>query len=282
MDEEPPSQPPPGKPSQVPSWIMLGFVLGALFVLALPRRPSIGPEIRPSAEATPQAPARPADRPQITTIEAVFAAWEKYAVWSDDTTEVALWSASTRSFSECYEVLRNGDARYFRSISRLPRPILERDAPLLAQLHQPGRREALRVRRDAEPMARRERDALEQKQCVQAKVHLDVSGLLKEAIVEFRAMHQKFHLRRLHRPLLSIRARDPKIPKNFEQVSMIFVQQVGGKENGCLRTYSRTKALFQNRGLAPGNRMHRKVNDSWLLSRERKMAHHPQGVRQHV
>jgi len=125
MDEEPPSQPPPGKPSQVPSWIMLGFVLGALFVLALPRRPSIGPEIRPSAEATPQAPARPADRPQITTIEAVFAAWEKYAVWSDDTTEVALWSASTRSFSECYEVLRNGDARYFRSIGRLTRPILE-------------------------------------------------------------------------------------------------------------------------------------------------------------
>lgn len=125
MDEEPPQEPAKGKPSQVPSWVMLGFILGALFVLALPRRPATGTDARPVIEAAPAEPVRPAGAPQLTTIEAVFAAWGKYAVWSDDTTEVALWNPETKSFSEFYEVLRNGDTYYFRSITSLSRPILE-------------------------------------------------------------------------------------------------------------------------------------------------------------
>lgn len=124
MDEESPP-PPPEKPSQVPSWVMLGFILGALFVLALPRRPAMGPDSRLAIETPPPAPARQAEAPQVTTIEAVFASWGKYAVWSDDTTEVALWNPATKSFSEFYEVIRNGDRYYFRSITSLTRPILE-------------------------------------------------------------------------------------------------------------------------------------------------------------
>jgi hypothetical protein len=69
-------------------------------------------------------PARPAPAPRLTTIEAVFAAWDRYAVWSDGTTEVALWSADTKGFSDCYEVTKLGDAYYFRSIPALTRPIL--------------------------------------------------------------------------------------------------------------------------------------------------------------
>ena len=36
MDEEDPKPPSPSQLSKIPSWISLGFVLGALFVWALP------------------------------------------------------------------------------------------------------------------------------------------------------------------------------------------------------------------------------------------------------
>jgi len=123
MDDEAEAAPPPKKPSQVPSWVTLGFVLGALFVLALPRRGE-EPVARPPADAPVQAPPKPPAAPRMTTIEAVFSAWEKYAVWSNDTTEVALWSPEAMSYSECYEVLRTPAGYFFRSIPRLTRPVL--------------------------------------------------------------------------------------------------------------------------------------------------------------
>ena len=123
MEDETPSEPAPRKPSQVPSWVTLGFVLGALFVLALPRR-AAEPVPRPAAAEGAPKSARPPEAPRLTTIEAVFAAWDKYAVWSDGTTEVALWNPDTKSFSDCYEVARVGEAAYFRSITSLTRPIL--------------------------------------------------------------------------------------------------------------------------------------------------------------
>ena len=120
MDEDPPPAA-PGKPSQVPSWVTLGFVLGALFVLALPRKAGEPAQPAPVPQAAPSRPAEPA---RLSTIEAVFAAWDRFAVWSGDTTEVALWSPETKSFSECYEVYRSGDNYYFRSIPSLTRPVL--------------------------------------------------------------------------------------------------------------------------------------------------------------
>jgi hypothetical protein len=121
MDEE---APPPARPTQVPSWLMLGFALGALFILALPKRAPVQPE---SPAAPP--PARPSPPRPVSTIEAVFAAWGKYAVWSDDTTEVALWNADTGAYSDCYEVLRIGEDYYFRTLPRLNRPILDHGVP---------------------------------------------------------------------------------------------------------------------------------------------------------
>ena len=123
MDDDNPSEPVQGKPSQVPSWVTLGFVLGALFVLALPRRAVEAPA-RPAADAAAARPSKAAAAPRVTTIEAVFAAWDKYAIWSGDTTEVALWSADTMSYSECYEVLRASNGCYFRSIPKLTQPVL--------------------------------------------------------------------------------------------------------------------------------------------------------------
>ncbi len=123
MDEENPP-PAPTKPSQIPSWVTLGFVLGALFVVALPRRTAPDPAPPPVAAEPAAKPPGPGEAPRITTIEAVFSAWDRYAVWSSGSTEVALWSAETKKFSECYEVMRVGEAYYFRSIPGLTRPVL--------------------------------------------------------------------------------------------------------------------------------------------------------------
>jgi hypothetical protein len=134
MDDEVPGQPPASKPSWVPSWVMLGFVLGALFVLALPRRaPPPAPEPAPDRE--PAQKAAPLAAPRMLTIEAVFAEWGKYAVWSNDLTQVALWNTDANAFTDCFEVMRFGGNNYFRTIPSLTRPLLKHgimaDSPLL-------------------------------------------------------------------------------------------------------------------------------------------------------
>ncbi len=123
MEEDTPSKPIPEKPSQIPSWVTLGFILGALFVLAMPKRAPVAPPMPSVQEAPPRADVA-AEPPKMTTIEAVFSAWDKYAIWSSDTTEVALWDPAMKSFSDCYEVVRNGSDYYFRSIPALTRPLL--------------------------------------------------------------------------------------------------------------------------------------------------------------
>jgi hypothetical protein len=122
MDEEAPA--PHAKPSQIPSWVTLGFVLGALFVLAWPRRSADVADARPVADAAPPKAPAAAPAPRMATIDAVFQAWGGGAVWSDGTTEVALWSPETKSYSECYEVVKFDGEYYYRPIPALTRPIL--------------------------------------------------------------------------------------------------------------------------------------------------------------
>jgi hypothetical protein len=115
------------KLSTTPSWVMLGFALGALFVYALMRPdPAAKPAPPPVAvrfvEApTPTAPREPAP---LTEIEAVFAMWGEHAVWSEDTTEVVYWNKRERAFTDYFEVRRSGGNYYFRSIPRLTRRIV--------------------------------------------------------------------------------------------------------------------------------------------------------------
>jgi hypothetical protein len=125
MDEPAQIFPPsPSRLSKTPSWVTLGFVLGALFVWALPRAEQSA--MRP---AVPPATRVQLARPQATEIEAVFAQYGQPAVWDNDVTEVALWDVDRRSYSLCYEVLRNGENFYFRSIPRLTRPVLTHGVP---------------------------------------------------------------------------------------------------------------------------------------------------------
>jgi hypothetical protein len=109
------------KPSLAPSWFMLGIVLGALFMWALPRHESSPPVMTESPAVSVREPASP---PRLTVIEDVFAEWSRYAVWENDLTEVALWNSGKKSFSDYYEVLRSGENYYIRTLPRLTRPIL--------------------------------------------------------------------------------------------------------------------------------------------------------------
>lgn len=121
-------RPPRSKMSMTPSWVMLGFALGAGFVLALPsREKKLAPrpmELR--IEPPPRSPVAP---PQLSTVEAVFASWGQYAVWEDETAEVALWNTTKEEFAECYEVRRVGGMLYFRTIPRLTRRVINHGKP---------------------------------------------------------------------------------------------------------------------------------------------------------
>jgi hypothetical protein len=119
------------KMSKTPSWIMLGFLLGAAFVAALPPLRKEPPREAAAFKAVPPPkPREPREPPQLTTIEAVFDVWGKYAVWSDDVTEVALWNVQENAFTNFYEVRRFGDGFYFRTIPRLTRRVIARGKPI--------------------------------------------------------------------------------------------------------------------------------------------------------
>lgn len=122
----------PSKMSKTPSWIMLGFVLGALTVIALPPLRKEKPEPEPAVvqEREPAAPSAPSEPAQLTIVEAVFAAYAKHAVWDDDTTEIALWNSKEQAFSDFFEVRRDGNTYYFRSIPSLTRRVISRGKPM--------------------------------------------------------------------------------------------------------------------------------------------------------
>ena len=126
QDSDPPRPVSASRLSKTPSWITLGFVLGVLFVWALPHDESKG---RSPRGEKPVVSTVQLERPRLTEIEAVFADWERYAVWQDDVTEVAYWDTEKRSYTIFYEVFRRDGNYYFRSIPRLTRPILKRGVP---------------------------------------------------------------------------------------------------------------------------------------------------------
>lgn len=119
---------PPTKPSAAPSWIFLGFVLGALCMLALPSRKRAEPAPEPVPVAKPEPP--PPPRPtRFDEVQTVFSAYSQYAVWQDERTEICMYDPDLKRFAECYEVLRSGDQMYFRSIPSLTRPVLTHGVP---------------------------------------------------------------------------------------------------------------------------------------------------------
>jgi hypothetical protein len=120
------------KLSKTPSWIMVGFIIGAMFAYgvqreAARRNQSIPPPPPPPVpvKVEPQkSVAVIKDHASLTAIENVFKQYEDQAVWRNDITEVALWNAETNKFSELFEVMRSGEYYYYRTIPHLTRPVI--------------------------------------------------------------------------------------------------------------------------------------------------------------
>jgi hypothetical protein len=123
-DDLEPKKPRPlsaAKMSKVPSWISVGFVLGALvgWTLRAPK-PQPPPPVK-IVEVTKLEP-----RPnKLATVEALFEQWKHLAGWRDDTAEFLVWNSDTKKFSEAYEVRRVGEDFYFRSIPQLTRKLVD-------------------------------------------------------------------------------------------------------------------------------------------------------------
>ena len=138
--EDPPSNYPltsaTAKMSKTPSWVMLGFCVGAIFVYAMMRQDQATAPPTVSVHVVgPPRPVEPREAMPLSTIEAVFEVWKEHVVWFDQTAEVALWNSKELAYSEFYEVRRIGDIHYFRSIPKLTRRIVRHgkelpDSPL--------------------------------------------------------------------------------------------------------------------------------------------------------
>ncbi|MDR1009679.1 MAG: hypothetical protein LBM04_00855, partial [Opitutaceae bacterium] len=135
------------KASKIPSWIMVGFILGALTFytvsdyLGRPKQTppaettgagvassTIAPTFAGSPQTAPSAPApepRPAPQPPDTetkfsplldnsmqmtlfAIDAVFRKWAVNAMWEYNTTQVVFWNPRDETYSAPVEVFRVG------------------------------------------------------------------------------------------------------------------------------------------------------------------------------
>lgn len=134
--------------SQAPSWILLGFVVGAVFVFLLRRQYIVEeallapPAVEAPASAASENLASPtaarAGEPTAAAFDAVWRAWGHHAVWVDDTTQVALWNAKSGDYSDAFEVVRRGDEFYFRPLPALTRPMVDRGLGVGAPLQFTG------------------------------------------------------------------------------------------------------------------------------------------------
>ena len=123
------------KLSKTPSWIMVGFIAGALFAYGVQqevtrqaeRKPAPPPAPVPALIEPAHSSATLKDRASLTAIENIFTQYEGQAVWHNDLTEVALWNAESGKYSEFFEIMRSGDYRYFRTLPHLTRAVIRQN-----------------------------------------------------------------------------------------------------------------------------------------------------------
>lgn len=148
------------KASKIPSWIMVGFVLGALSFYTVSDYFGSREKTPPPAPADPESATVPAPSPspqpapapqppdtssknsplidnsrQMTlfAIDAIFRQWEVNAMWEYGTTQVVFWNPADEKYSTAVEVFRlgtedTGYEYYYRRILSLTRPPIRDDS----------------------------------------------------------------------------------------------------------------------------------------------------------
>ena len=116
--------------SKVPSWIMLGAVIGGILTVTVQRRwaGETRPQTPPPATVAVEKPAPPELKSADTHIsllkmEEIFRLHQEHAMFRHGFTEVAFWNEVTNEYSVYVEVLQSGDEFYFRNIPFLTRPL---------------------------------------------------------------------------------------------------------------------------------------------------------------
>jgi hypothetical protein len=115
------------RPSTTPSWVMLGFACGILFMWLL--RATVEETDPPIVDPVEVPPARVATPPKPMEIEAVFAQYSELAHWANDLTEVVLWNRGAQEVIDRFEIRRVGETLYFRTIPQLTRRPLNHGVP---------------------------------------------------------------------------------------------------------------------------------------------------------
>ena len=137
MSEDTPQE--NNKPSQIPSWVMVGFVLGVLTMWGFQSSEDSEPAAaEATANATPETstsgaptenPLMQDGKPSIEMVQRLFSGLREWAFWTDDRTEIAVWNATTSGFTDHFEIIRGDDRDYFRAIPRFSRLPLEGYGP---------------------------------------------------------------------------------------------------------------------------------------------------------
>lgn len=118
------------KLSQVPSWIMLGFVVGVLTMWLFrsapePHQPPVEqpePEIAETTAAVDEEPENSGDGSlSMALLGAIWEEYRAYAFWNEDRTQIGVWNSATYGFTDRYEVLRGEEFDYFRPIDSFTR-----------------------------------------------------------------------------------------------------------------------------------------------------------------
>ena len=109
---------------------LLGIGFGWLFFRPSPHTATepaavVATEAKPATK--PVASARPAAG-SLVEVERFFLHWGGYAVWENDVTEIALWNEASQRYDRFYEIVRTGGQFYFRTLSRLRRPLRDHGA----------------------------------------------------------------------------------------------------------------------------------------------------------
>lgn len=118
--------------SVVPSWLMVGFVIGVV-TMWLFRSPPTEPqsELMPASPAVEDVIATDANKSEtpgrstVALAEALFDTHRDWVFWNEDKTQIALWNSEAMGFTDHFEVIRTLEGDYFRSIrefTRLPLP----------------------------------------------------------------------------------------------------------------------------------------------------------------
>ena len=108
-----------------PTWLATGLFLGCLMGWCLFRTaPAAAPRVAVARPAP--APAVPATLSTLAEVENLFRLWGGYAVWEDDLTEIIVLRVQLgRLHPEYFQVVRVGRGFYFRTLSRLTRPLID-------------------------------------------------------------------------------------------------------------------------------------------------------------